>query len=522
MRETQLDKAGRPLYLLVLIVLTGMYLLVECAFNVQLLDIAGGMASHADIEHVEFYGRIISGLAVALAICGSFVFPAIHRRGGGKVNYAGAAILCSTPLVLLVFHGEKLLIDTLSERSSMQERKVAVRLSLASGQLKQGELLVQGIDLGSEVSRSPEGKTFVALFSPLVSHLPDAERLVERELDNLVRQAVTQRLGSVEDFYHGSFKRSFEPLQELFWQYSDAVARYGKALSAVPDNAAKAWNDYVAFLGDQGMTPDNVPLRYRARVRSQLRQKGIPVPNNWKLTDRKGFINVYSAKAETTLDGEMRKVLRKHALPETFPINISSFDAFLNQAAIQAAWKKALGMPEQAWLSNGMLVEKFETHAFIPLRESLIAEKRAILLSPARTFADGGALEKLGKDAVRELIVPPIALLFSLVGVIVHLCKTSFYVLRYAIPWPRRIALLNGILFAVLLMMPLRVTTPVTDTEIYAYVERRIAETNPATAVIMRWIIQAQSFMYPVNAWIRDVPLRGIRFGTSHSQTMEG
>lgn len=52
-------------YILFILVVTVCYLCVELAFNATLLDVCAGTGSIDDIDSVEFYGRVISGFAVA-------------------------------------------------------------------------------------------------------------------------------------------------------------------------------------------------------------------------------------------------------------------------------------------------------------------------------------------------------------------------------------------------------------------------------------------------------------------------
>ena len=66
--QSQAANSGRkPPYLIALVGITLAYLMLECAFNALLLDVAGGQADSHAIEKVEFWGRIISGLAGHMA-----------------------------------------------------------------------------------------------------------------------------------------------------------------------------------------------------------------------------------------------------------------------------------------------------------------------------------------------------------------------------------------------------------------------------------------------------------------------
>ena len=53
---------------------------------------------------------------------------------------------------------------------------------------------------------------------------------------------------------------------------------------------------------------------------------------------------------------------------------------------------------------------------------------------------------------------------------------------------------------------------PITNTNVYKSVEASITSKDPFIAKTMRWIIEAQTFTYPVNSWIRNEVLQGITF----------
>lgn len=61
--------------------LTILYLAVGLMFSPRLPDVAGGRVSQETLEAADHPGRIISGIAVAHALCGSVLCPRLYRRG---------------------------------------------------------------------------------------------------------------------------------------------------------------------------------------------------------------------------------------------------------------------------------------------------------------------------------------------------------------------------------------------------------------------------------------------------------
>lgn len=507
---------NRPPYLVALVGVTLAYLLLECAFNARLLDVAGGQSDSHAIEEVEFWGRTISGLAVALAFCGTVLLPWLHWRRAGWRKYWGFSVLVALPIVAGVLHAEKWLIDTLVQQSTAHERRVAALLSIASHQLRKGEVHIQGIDLSPEVLASPEGKTFVALFSPLVAQLPDAEAIILRELDSLVRQSVSQRMGEPDEVFRSKFRQSLDVLAEKYEKYAREVAiPYRQRMMNIPKEAESAWQDYVRQLQRSRTTPSAVPERHHDQVRRSVRSHGIPVPDNWHPADKGTFIQVFQIKAQKKLTERTREALvTMDSLAAKLPLGgISNFDQFLAHPAVQRQWHDALQAPAKAVLKNGMEVAYFKQYTFEPWYEHLVAQQKQILLSVSATFGEGGKHEELGRDAMRGVIVPPLALLFSLLGGIVHLCKTGFYTAKLFLPGTIRAAGINGLLLCLLLAAPLFLSNSITGTKVFANVVSRVAASSPHTARVLRWIIQGQTYAYPVNNWVRIHALRGITFG---------
>lgn len=175
-------RAHTPRYFLVILYLTILYFAVELMFSAHLLDVAGGQASQETLDATEHLGRIISGIAVALALCGSVLCPYLYRRGSGTAAAVRICLLLSLPVVALVYLREKALTDYLVARSSGLERRNAALLSVASHQLRRDKLDIRGIQLGPDMLATAEGKAFGALFSPFVASLTDVDDMVLRQV----------------------------------------------------------------------------------------------------------------------------------------------------------------------------------------------------------------------------------------------------------------------------------------------------------------------------------------------------
>lgn len=499
----------RPPYLGALILATLTYLLTELAFNAHLLDVAGGVSDIHDIEKVEHVGRLISGVAAALALCGSFVCPMLARRGATATLYIGVCAIVGAPVVAGVYFGEKALVDALVARSTAEERRAAALLSMASHQLRRDGISVRGIDLSAEVLATPEGKAFVALLSPIVFQLPEVEQVVDRQLGAIVRQVVADKLGGLNGYYDKAYAPSLKKMEEFFGQYADAVNRYNKSAGSYAAEAEKAWNSYVAKLRKYGMTPDNVSPAYHDRVRREVRSSGVPVSKSWNPADQRGFLLAFRDAYQSRLKAGVNDGMRSAGLaPGELPLTLATFEQFLGHPAIQKRWKEQIGAEGAGTLRNNMSRPEFDKAVFAPMVERIAKKTIADLTAEARFFERGERMWELGEEAMRAVVVPPLALGLSILGAIVHLCKVTMYASRAILPYSR-VGMASLALFIALVAAPFGLTNEITETETYGNVERIVIESGNPAPHAFRWVIQSQSYAYPVNDGVRKALFKG-------------
>ena len=277
-------------------------------------------------------------------------------------------------------------------------------------------------------------------------------------------------------------------------------------------------------------------------IRRAVQQQGIQVPNNWNPNDSKPFYDAIAkgilSKAEKAFDDA---VAAKLGGGVTLPKDLIDQDRFAENPVIQKYWHKGLGIPDGSPLRLNMGLKEFEAAVVKPLLDQQVAHLEADFRSGDESFADGGKFERTGRKAYEGLIVPPIALCFSLGGAIVHICKLLNYSLKatpirnkqilystavagYASgvvyrppPSPPRIGddrhgksigLGLVIVFAVgfiititIGFLPCSVTeSPLYEGVIYPDVSE---QHGPEIAGVMTWIIKAECYGYPFNEWLR-------------------
>jgi hypothetical protein len=191
------------------------------------------------------------------------------------------------------------------------------------------------------------------------------------------------------------------------------------------------------------------------------------------------------------------------------------FADFLGRPEVQQRWKRSIAIEfDDIELPYALDPEDIRRLVYEPLIERRATAQSVRLLSPPQSYQDGGALEELGRRAMESVIVPPIALAFSLIGGVTLMGKTIVYLLtlisiRRTVRWTVLAAI-----FAAAVWLPFQASDAITTSPTFAALyqrSERILGSVGARALV--WTIRFEGFAYPFNDAVRRRVLRGIDFG---------
>lgn len=125
----------------------------------------------------------------------------------------------------------------------------------------------------------------------------------------------------------------------------------------------------------------------------------------------------------------------------------------------------------------------------------------------APAYADGAALEPDGKQAMRAILVPPVAIAFSLFfglwNLVTLLSSVAFAALgRHAVPRVR--AAVAVVALAGILCAPLILTNVYAENRAVGYFIGEVQEAHPVLGRAFDWVIRIQPVAYPIGAAIRQ------------------
>ncbi|MDM0053830.1 hypothetical protein [Variovorax sp. J22R115] len=505
-----------------LIALTAIYLTFELAFNARLLDVVGGAATIDQVHHIEVYGRLLSGIAAAL-----FVLQFLLRSS--RSFSEGPGIMGITFWCLLTAGGVYLslqfVVDSLVHNSTAQFRRQALNLVLLQRAMVQGRAQLDGLsDEDAQVFARPEGKAFLGLFPLLSSSIERLDEKIDNAKLTLLEQQAGRELYGTRGVYD-SYSATMKEVRKQWTNYANGTSP--QLDEEVRRQQRDAWERYERDLARRGWKPWTVPVRYRSTIINQVR-KDLPIPADWQPYDRLAFYRAIDEQvrdqARRRSDGSIR------VGGQRVPGGLEYKD-FVLHPAIQADLRRQLELP------TGVVVapsyesgEQFVARFYKPLVQALAAEQLQRYSAPLEAFQTGGINENMGRDAARAALVPPIALLCSLMGAIGHLAKLLFLGVKALGTGSEsgNVRALNRRAWLVPVVTVMSSWTAlsamnndVTSSRIYKYLDAQ-ARSNSAGASAftgaivlnaMHVVAVGQAYAYPFNEGVRNRVLRGLDYG---------
>ncbi|MDU4840088.1 MAG: hypothetical protein E6X49_02940 [Leclercia adecarboxylata] len=518
------------------------YLICELAFNSRLLDLVGSVSTADEVHNMERYGRTLTAIAAALLALQFSLMGIVRLKKKGVWLTAKA----STALVLLIcliagtltWHAVEWVIERQVTKSTGEFRQMSLLAQLYQHALIEGQQTLEGIPLDSgggqaQTWNSPSGKAFLATLPVLLSSSDRYRKLLERDAEQNLRDNISAQEGGVRGYYEAWIQARGEVHKQFVAYYNDDM----DISETVRLEQARAWQRYERSLEAKRLKTWNVPRRYYATVRNQVRGQGVPVTNDWSPSDRTGF-NAAVAKAARQKYLAQRTVVYQGV---TIPKRLD-WGVFFRLDVVQKALREKLLLPantlvrEEYPLNDKLKQFALELHT--PHLDEAVKQQLPELRAAVSSYSAGGVNEKLGEDAARAVIVPPIALIFSLVGALTHLAKLLYLVL---VPltatlltrrsWrPVRFLNRHPLAFPVALIAVLVVTfslinNSITESVAYKNLKHGLAgakititdEPLPlsggAVLRVMHAVSIGQSYSYPINQYLREHVLQGFDFG---------
>lgn len=485
---------------LVLLLTLG-YLGLELPFSAHLLDIVGTTSDPATIHNTEIVGRLISGLAAALLFWGLVLIPRMYQLG-----IFMTPLLCLSSGVVItagVYIGQAQLVDWLVESTTAEKRQTAFGVLMFTTQIQKDQADIRELPLGGEKLGTPEGKTFIAILPALAASQEDIRQRMLPSARSFAAIPVMQQIGSPSAFYNRAYVQALKDFHQQYLQYRKGVDDLNKGFDGVDREAEKA---YVRFKKnmEKRLLHGPPPERYRNLIRRDVRNEGVPVPESWDCWSRGPFIKAATEEGYSEARQRFRQATIR-AAGTALPPNLMRFEDFLKYPAIQKEWRGRIGLRKNVSLSLGVTQDEFERQVYRVLVAEAVDQQIARLDAGVQEFEEGGRYYDDGMRAIRGLIVPPIALAFSLIGALTHIVKSMVTIALVVAP---QLSLTRQLFLAVfgLFCASMTVWIPNSLTQAPAYSRMMTAARDSmgwSPSFMLRWVIHTQPLLYPVNDSVR-------------------
>lgn len=231
-----------------LLLLASLYLLPEAIFNAQLVSLVGlGTPSAQDLEHLEIYGRAVSGVGVALLLADFLPKAMVAKVGRGVISLV--ALVCLVWPV--VFYGQKYVIEkTLIEPSSSQQRQFAVYSAALRDALAINSIKVNGLDYDSEQLHSSENLTFLALFGGLLYSDAALSDNLEDDKRKIIASFVQKKAYQDFDQHYGEYSQLYDELVVQYKAYASGSKKYNQTLAGISTREQGYWQQVEQQIND--------------------------------------------------------------------------------------------------------------------------------------------------------------------------------------------------------------------------------------------------------------------------------
>ena len=237
----------------------------------------------------------------------------------------------------------------------------------------------------------------------------------------------------------------------------------------------------------------------------QLVEQGVHMPYDWELSDKQAL---YNAIAKVALHG-LQDAFRKNIIEVTgfyLPPSLSA-EEFVQSADIQRQLQHAMEVSSNQAIVLSWTPEELHQNILKPRFVADYEARRQELLATSAELADGGARAEQGRQYFRSIIVPPIAMGFSLFFGLLNLFALTAAVLCMARVSPLKSKLVaytlgGGVFFVWPLLIPSNVVT----SKAFNYFRIQMDSSLPAVASLAAtWAVDSQPVLYPLGHWFAGI-----------------
>jgi hypothetical protein len=471
---------------------TAAYLLFELAFNAKLVDVAGGIPTKLQITDLELHGGLVSAAGASVLIW-RLICSLRNISGRWLVS---SLILTGMVIGPAVFLGQRAAVAHVASSASPDEMKRAVVSATVAKAMQRCVAVIKGLDINCDESQTPEWKTFNALLTSLSYVSGSLLNSATAKADSLVVALAEVEAGSAASAYQKEYAPKVNELRRRFnGEYRDASKKMAETAVQVKD-PEEAWVEYQRELNAQAFTAESANEQQRSAVIDRLHKRGVKVSAGWSLDDKVGFIQ---GLPQNNANSEFRRRADEILGARTSIQPGLAWESFSAHPDVQRYIKDQLNRSGTRFkIPEGKLdldadQNRFATTMFKPAVQ--VDVKRALdkMQMPLASYEKNGKNYSDGFDAMRAVIVPPLAMSFSLFFGLLNLISLVGQILPISTLGSLAV---RSALLAAAIGLPLLVNNKVTNSVAYNTIENAIHTELPVMSFGISWVIRAEPIFY--------------------------
>lgn len=246
--------------------------------------------------------------------------------------------------------------------------------------------------------------------------------------------------------------------------------------------------------------------KLRRDITATLKKRGINLPDSWQLTDRSAFVVGVRDKVVREAKQRFQRVVSDFSKTDSIQPGMD-YVAFIGSSAVQDIVKSRMGDAYTSGMRFNWSKESFFTNSLEPMVKRQVKKEIGNLKQGAKAYENGQQLEENGKQSMRSILVPPIAIAFSLFFGLWNLLTLVSSILllsmgRFSTPTVKRFVTTGA--FLSILIAPFFLSNYYADNKVVGYFVGESRKTNPILGHAFDWVIRIQPLVYPAGKEIRE------------------
>lgn len=468
------------------------YVSAELVFNFILLNTSSTQIRLEDIHSVEMLGRALAAFGF------TFIFWKFIESRNLKTKSKIVLILLVTSISYPLFYfGQEKLVNSLAENSTIETREKMNSIFLLKQGLLNGSLQLDTVPYNEDIKDLPESKTFITNI-PLF--MMNNDKVLSYIKNNNVNVAeIVFRTDVINDpmKYVEIYKEALFDLDMKYNSYDShnmsMKIDIDKSVRLVDAN----YDDLMKYLkwlyGKESDTAEFFSVSFIEYLKTKKIQDIIKSKISEKSKIKiNGFVDVSSKSAFK--NNLKRNVVDKYnAGLGSIPMGIKSKMEFRNHTEVKKLFKDELGalyidinFEEDSF--NGTNIEK---------DINVIKNNAGIIGSAiAKEFINKDLMSEEGASVVKAMIIPPLALLFSLFFAFVNFIILVKTILNRNIKSKKVVNTVVISLVSFMLIIPLLLNNKYTESDSYKKVIVNVEDYNYVLSSGVNWIMKMEPFVY--------------------------